>query len=135
VPISAVCICAAAPGRIKPALKPVLDQMEQISAQIEILNEGIEMTEETFPETQDVVEVPPGSTHGRCTLVEKARFNKDVGSAATSNSVLGATQSGKPYSTAKNHRTGGQDARKKVLHLEEGKVTAILDVFGRAARI
>ena len=47
------------PEGLKPALKPLIDQIEQVTAQIEIYNERIEeMTEQTFPETQALVQVP-----------------------------------------------------------------------------
>ena len=70
---------------LKPALKPLIDQIEQINAQIEVFNEQIEeVTEETFPETQALVQVPGARSRlsPSCLPGDKHRFQKsrDVGS-------------------------------------------------------
>ena len=56
---------ALLPEGLKPALRPLVDQIEQINTQIEGFNKQIEqMTEETFPETQALVQVSE-SAHSR----------------------------------------------------------------------
>jgi transposase len=65
----------------------LIDQIEQINAQIEVFNEQIEkMTEETFPEAQALVKVPGVGALTAVTFVltvgDKQRFqnSRDVGS-------------------------------------------------------
>lgn len=105
---------ALLPEGLKPALKPLIDQIEQINAQIEIFNERIkEMAEKTFPETQALVKVPGVGALTAVTFVltvgDKHRFPKsrDVGSyiglrprrdqSGSHDPQLGITKAGNTY--------------------------------------
>ncbi len=105
---------ALLPEGLKPALRPLIDQIEQINAQIEAFNKQIEqMREETFPETQALVQVPGVGALTAVTFVltvgDKQRFQKsrDVGSyiglrprrdqSGSSDPQLGITKAGNGY--------------------------------------
>jgi transposase len=105
---------AILPKGLKPALKPWIDQIAQISAQVELFDKQIEeMTEETFPETQALVQVPGVGALTAVTFVltvgDKHRFqnSRDVGSyiglrprrdqSGNHNLQLGITKAGNGY--------------------------------------
>jgi transposase len=136
---------ALLPEGLKPALKPLIDQIEQINAQIEVFNEQIEkMTEETFPEAQALVKVPGVGALTAVTFVltvgDKQRFqnSRDVGSyiglrprrdqSGSHDPQLGITKAGNAYLRTllvecANHILGpfGKDSalRRWGLHLME----------------
>jgi transposase len=123
----------------------LVDQIAQISAQIESFNEQIkEMTNETFPETQVLVQVPGVGALTAVTFVltlgDKRRFQKsrDVGSylglrprrdqSGSHDPQLGITKAGNAYLRSllvecANHILGpfGKDSalRRWGLHLME----------------
>jgi transposase len=133
------------PEGLKPALKPLIDQIEQVTAQIEIYNERIEeMTKQAFPETQALVQVPGVGALTAITFVltvgDKNRFQKsrDVGSyiglrprrdqSGSRDPQLGITKAGNGYLRSllvecANHILGrfGKDSalRRWGLHLME----------------
>lgn len=105
---------ALLPEGLKPALRPLIDQIEQINAQIEAFNKQIEqMTEEAFPETQALVQVPGVGALTAVTFVltvgDKHRFrrSRDIGSyiglrprrdqSGSSDPQLGITKAGNGY--------------------------------------
>jgi transposase len=136
---------ALLPEGLKPALKPLIDQIAQVNAQIEIFNKQIgEMTKETFPETQALVQVPGVGALTAITFVltlgDKCRFQKsrDVGSylglrprrdqSGSHDPQLGITKAGNGYLRTllvecANHILGpfGRDSalRRWGLHISE----------------
>jgi transposase len=72
------------PEGLKPALKPLVDQIQQISVQIELFNQLIlEMTKIAYPETQALVQVPGVRALTAVTFVLTVRENIDSRKAAT----------------------------------------------------
>ena len=107
---------ALLPEGLKPALKPLVDEIERITIQIELFNQDIlEMTKTSLPETQALVQVPGVGALTAVTFVltvgDKNRFkqSRDVGSylglrprrdqSGSRDPQLGITQSRKRLST------------------------------------
>lgn len=102
------------PDGLKPALKPLIDQIAQISEQIQIFDKEIDnMADEAFPETQALTQVFGVGTLTAVTFVltvgEKHRFSnsRDVGSylglrprrdqSGSHDPQLGITKAGNKY--------------------------------------
>ena len=105
---------ALLPEGLKPALKPLVDEIERITIQIELLNQDIlEMTKTSLPETQALVQVPGMGALTAVTFVltvgDKNRFkqSRDVGSylglrprrdqSGSRDPQLGITKAGNGY--------------------------------------
>jgi transposase len=133
------------PEGLKPALKPLIDQIEQITLQIEVFNQLIlQMAKKTYPETQALVKVHGVGALTAITFVltlgDKKRFeeSRDAGSylglrprrdqSGSRDPQLGITKAGNGYLRSllvecANHVLGpfGKDSalRRWGLHLAE----------------
>jgi transposase len=105
---------AGLPETLQPALKPLIDQVEQITLQIDLLDKAIgTMTEVAFPETKALVSVPGVGPLTAATFVltvgDKHRFksSREVGSylglrprrdqSGSHDPQLGITKAGNMY--------------------------------------